>query len=126
MNSAVDFTVFSALIVFLEVHYILAHFFSYLCGMINSYFWNKYWTFQKTDGITTSEVSMFVTVNLISLSISALALYLFREWAHIDTLPGKIIATFLAMMVNFMGNRLWAFRTVHTGSNLPHPPQQVD
>ena len=47
MNTAVDFGVFMILNHYLGLIYAVSQVISYSCGMVNSYFLNKFWTFQK-------------------------------------------------------------------------------
>ena len=91
------------------VPYLLAQTCSYGCGILNSYFFNKYWTF-GVAGIRTDELVKFLILNLSALVVSLLLVYSFHTSLHIPLLPAKILATALTMVISFLGSRVWVFR----------------
>ncbi len=109
LNTAVDFGLFF-LLDRLGMPYLLAQTCSYGSGIVNSYIFNKYWTFGVT-GIRTAELLRFATVNLASLIISILLVFLFHSLLQLPLLYAKIAATLLTMMISFSGNRLWVFKS---------------
>jgi putative flippase GtrA len=108
MNTAVDFAVFT-LLTFLGMQYLIAQVISYSCGIVNSYLWNKFWTFQQKKGFSSAEVLKFIIVNIVSLGVSLFFLYIFRDKVGLHVLVSKLIATLLAVIVNFAGNKFWVF-----------------
>jgi len=109
MNTAVDFGVFMILNRYLGLVYAMSQVISYSCGMVNSYFLNKFWTFQKREGFTAIEVTKFILVNLSSLGISLLVLYILQSKWSWEVLPSKVLATGFSVGVNFLGNKFWVF-----------------
>lgn len=109
MNTAVDFGVFMILNHYLGLIYAVSQVISYSCGMVNSYFLNKFWTFQKREGFTAIEVTKFILVNLCSLGISLLVLYILQSKWSWEVLPSKVLATGFSVGVNFLGNKFWVF-----------------
>lgn len=126
LNTLVDFAVFQALNLLLGWVYI-AQVVGYTCGIINSYLWNSNWTFRKQRTRSFREIALFVLVNLASLGVSLAVIWLCREVLGItnewvagwmptalagfikgDTVD-KLIATFFAIVVNYLGNRLLVF-----------------
>ncbi|MDI3542495.1 MAG: hypothetical protein PWP57_98 [Candidatus Atribacteria bacterium] len=111
MNTAVDFGVFMILNRYLGLIYTISQVISYSCGMVNSYFFNKFWTFQKKEGFTAVEVVKFIFVNLCSLGVSLLVLYVLQSKGGWKVLPSKVLATGFSVGVNFLGNKFWVFET---------------
>jgi len=109
MNTAVDFGVFMILNHYLGLVYTVSQVISYSCGMVNSYFFNKFWTFQKKEGFTAIEVIKFILVNLCSLGVSLLVLYILQSKWNWQVLPSKVLATGFSVGVNFLGNKFWVF-----------------
>jgi len=109
MNTAVDFGVFMILNRYLGLIYAVSQVISYSCGMVNSYFLNKFWTFQKREGFTAIEVTKFILVNLCSLGVSLLVLYILQSKWSWEVLPSKVLATGFSVGVNFLGNKFWVF-----------------
>jgi putative flippase GtrA len=110
LNTLVDFGVFSLLYYAADVYYLTAQVIAYATATCHSYLWNRYWTFQAKHKPHVAEFTKFVLVNIISLGVSLVIIFLGREQAGLSTLISKIIATFFAMVVNFSLNRFWVFR----------------
>ena len=126
LNTLVDFAVFQTLNLLLGWVY-AAQVLGYTFGVINSYLWNSNWTFREQRTRSFREIALFLVVNLASLGVSLGVIWLCRdafgmtnEWAagwmpaalsgfiKGDTLD-KLIATFFAIVVNYLGNRLFVF-----------------
>ena len=127
LNTVVDFLVFQLLNLTLGWTY-LAQVIGDSAGVLNSYFWNSRWTFRKEHQRSAREAAAFVVVNLVSLGVSLGVLWLCRNpfgitdawvagWIPAwlggfvkgDTIA-KLIATPCAILVNFIGNKLFVFR----------------
>src|SRR6476646_9160108 len=64
------------LLVYLGMNYIFANIIGYGIGVINSFYWNKHWVFQVKSNHKNIFLK-FVVVNLITLSLNTLSLYVF-------------------------------------------------
>lgn len=103
---------------------------SYTCGIINSFILNRYWTFQirlkffDTYALKPGRVlkcgarirffsvafMKFIFVNLISLGVNTLTMFILADLYHMGNLPAKIIAAAISFVVNFAGSKLLVFR----------------
>lgn len=127
LNTLVDFLVFQALNLLAGWTY-LAQVVGYSCGVVNSYLWNSNWTFRDSRTHSAREMLLFLIVNLASLGVSLGVMWLCRNALGItdgwvsgwipawlsgfvkgDTIA-KLIATPCAIVVNFIGNRLFVFQ----------------
>ena len=81
LNTAIDLGVFTLLTAAVRLDSVISHVISYSCGVINSYYWNRTWTFQKKGKFHPAEFLKFVLVNLVSLGASA--------WYYIIWKPGQ-------------------------------------
>ena len=127
LNTLVDFLVFQALNLLAGWTY-LAQVVGYSCGVVNSYLWNSNWTFRDSRTHSAREMLLFLIVNLASLGVSLGVMWLCRYALGItdgwvsgwipawlsgfvkgDTVA-KLIATPCAIVVNFIGNRLFVFQ----------------
>jgi putative flippase GtrA len=91
---------------------------SFLVATINSYFWNKYWTFEKRETIQTKEFSKFFIVTafglLINVSIASVVVNVVgpqfglsdKIWATF----GDISAAFGAFAWNFFASKFIVFK----------------
>ena len=91
---------------------------SFTCAVINSYIWNKRWTFQKGTNVEKKEFSKFFTISLIAFSINiGVASILVNlvgpiggissyAWANISAL----VAAGFTTLINFFGYKYLVFR----------------
>ena len=128
LNTLVDFAVFQTLNLTLGWVY-AAQVLGYTAGVINSYLWNSNWTFREQRTRSFREIALFLLVNVLSLGVSLGMIWLLREKAGITNawvegwmphaLAGfikgdtvcKLIATVVAIAVNYVGNRLFVFKS---------------
>ncbi len=135
-NTLIDLLITLALNAIFGIYY-LAKIIGYVCGVINSYFWNSSWTFREERRRDTKEIVSFLIVNLVTLGLSLLLQWLFRDRLHLDAwwmnaigdnvftriLNGErfclLLASGVALIVNFIGNKLFVF----TGTKAVEPEQ---
>jgi putative flippase GtrA len=110
LNTAIDFGIFTLLTAIAGAGPIFSHIASYTCGVMNSYFFNRTWTFQKKEKSSAAEFFKFVVVNLISLGVSSLVLYLLEYSAGLNIYISKLGATICSLAVNFIGSKLIVFK----------------
>lgn len=108
-NTLIDFSAF-LLLTRLGMPYRLAHVISYSCGLVNSFVWNKLWTFASREGLRGTEALKFIIVNLGSLGVSLCVLTIFRDSVQLPVMIAKAIAVASSVALNFTGNKLWVFK----------------
>ncbi|MEG3070842.1 MAG: GtrA family protein [Peptococcaceae bacterium] len=90
--------------------YTIAKGFSYFCGIINSFFLNKFWTFKANlHGNKGNRFIKFILVNLVGLGINSVSIYVFLNM-EIKQAIALFSATFITFLFNFILNKLWVFR----------------
>jgi putative flippase GtrA len=106
-------TIISMLIyyTFLKVglFYIAANTLAYAIGMINSYTLGKKWVFKSKNSSKTA-MPKFIIVNLISLILTNSFLYLVADILKFNVVSAQLIVTPLMIIINYAGNKAWAFR----------------
>ena len=114
-NTLIDFLVFTILNS-LGAGSAVSQAAGYGCGVVNSFIFNKKWTFQdKTTGKKNVQgVMKFLTINLIILLLTTLAIDLLTDNMGINVYISKVLVTLLAQVINFLGYKLWVF---HPGKN---------
>lgn len=108
-NTLIDYGVFTLLTQWLGVGVYLANVIGYGCGMLNSYVWNRSWTFRSREGFFSPALVRFVVLNLAMAGLSTALLYGFHDLMGLPELVAKGGATLLTLAVNFVCNRLWVF-----------------
>jgi putative flippase GtrA len=124
LNTAVDLGAFYLLLWLVPgIHEPVAKGASYVLGICNSFFWNKYWTFgARGSARGKREFAVFFTVNLPPLLVNIVVFTVLGLWLDSGTWLMRGIKAFAAAVVsttwNFLGSRYWAFR--HTALKKTH------
>ncbi len=130
LNTALDYFLFFIFFSLLNIDKNLAQVLATAIAMTNSYFFNRYWTFNKQGKAQFGEMWKFVVVNIVSMCVTILCLNLFYDVMHIENIANsalsavgvsyqllgdsavmfcKLVAVPFSLAVNFLGNRLWVF-----------------
>jgi putative flippase GtrA len=105
------------LIVFtLAVHgagfgYALAATLAFVVALANNFVWNRLWTFKAADGHAGFQAARFIVVSLCAFAFNLLVLFALVEFVHVAEVPAQAIAIAAATPLNFIGNKLWSFKT---------------
>lgn len=124
VNFLVDLGVLTLLHTVIGIAIVPSNIVSYSCGVINSYILNRYWTFKirlkffdaytLKSGRKVPFLSLpflkFIFVNLISLGINTLTMYILVDLYSMNPTLSKVAATFFSFVVNFAGSKLLVFR----------------
>ncbi len=127
LNFLVDFGVLTLLNVVVGWPLVVSNIISYTCGVVNSFVFNRFWTFKMKlkfftayTVVTSSrtirlwflsvDFMKFVFVNLISLGVNTLAVYILGDLYDLPNIWAKLVATAFSFTVNFAGNKLLVFR----------------
>lgn len=114
LNFLVDYAVFNFLVYIVfggnNDFVVLSNIISYSCGVINSFFFNRMWTFKTKLKYLSWDFLKFIFVNVLSLGVSTLAVYILVNRFMMVAWLGKILSTFFSFTVNFAGNKLLVFK----------------
>lgn len=108
INTAVGYG-FYALFIALGLNAYLATTLSTVLGVINSYFWNKYFTFRQPKK-SLSELLRFVTVYTISYGANLVLVYLFVDYWGIDKYLSGVLCLFVTTLVSYVGHNFFSFK----------------
>jgi putative flippase GtrA len=89
---------------------------AYACGALNSFVFNRYWTFQRTGRPKAREGARFLLVTLAAIVCNDLIVWLMSKillpvhlnptlWTNIS----KVAAIGGTILVSYLGMRLWVF-----------------
>ena len=109
INTLVDYAVFT-LVGFLSPNVYLAQTAGYCCGVLNSYIWNRKWTFKSSGRFLGAELLKFVVVNTVTYLASLGALWLLVDNWNMNKYIAKILLIGVTLVINFTLSRLWVFR----------------
>ena len=107
---AINLAVFALLWRHLGVHYLLAATISFLVAVTSNYTWNRLWTFRGQRGHVAYQGLRFFVVALLALGANLIVLRVLVELG-LDKLLAQAIAIVAVTPLNFVGNKLWSFRS---------------
>jgi putative flippase GtrA len=84
---------------------------AWLVAVINNFVLNRHWTFDARAGRAHHQAVRFLLVSLAAEVVSLLLLTVFVEAAQLAKVPAQALAVAASMPFNFLGNKLWTFRS---------------
>src|SRR6186997_2463483 len=106
----INLAVYTALLRGAGFHYAAAATCSFLVAVSNNYLWNRLWTFHDQRGHVAWQGLRFLVVALVAYAANLAILALFVE-SGVDKILSQAIAVVLVTPLNFLGNKLWSFRS---------------
>ena len=103
----IDYGIFTILSQFLSVHYLIASIISFSVSVVYNYILSIKWVFDVTKKQTSKEFIIFIILSVIGLVLNSLILYVCVDLIHIHELIGKIIATAIVMVYNFITRKIF-------------------
>lgn len=82
---------------------------SYCAGILNSYIWNKNWTFRSSTGVIKTLIPFTIT-SLIGLTINTGMMQLGLNQLHFHDLLAFIFASGFTIIWNFLMSKFFVFR----------------
>ena len=105
-NAAVDFCIYYILAWYIPIY--IGRVISWAAACLFSYIVNKHWTFKAKD-TGLAPLIRFVVVNLASLAIGLLLLYVYTQLGANSTIAFWLMLPFTTL-VNYFGYKLWGFK----------------
>lgn len=81
----------------------------YVAGVLNSFVWNKQWTFQSSAGWTSSAIRFGVVFGICYL-LQLGVLMVLNKHLPIDPYYNQLIAMAFYTAINFIMNKLYTFK----------------
>jgi putative flippase GtrA len=83
--------------------------FGYSCGILNSFFWNKVWTF-KARYQTIKQFHNFIILNISCLVLSTIFLSIFVDILHAPHNIIWLLTMSVITFINYYGCKYWVFK----------------
>ena len=106
LNAIVSYSVFFILLVWFN--YLVSLLIAHIVGVMNSYVWNKYWTF-KTEKIQIKEFIKFNFVYVIVFVVNAIFLVFLVETLKFNPKIGQLLIIPITTIISFTGHKYWSF-----------------
>jgi len=86
-----------------------ANFTGYILGLINSFIWNRKWTFESKTKVSATLFKFIVTF-AISYLFQLGNLYLLLHYTHIDPYFCQLLSIVVYTILNFVLNKTYTFK----------------
>lgn len=110
-GTVVNIGILYSLTEYFNVYYILSALIAFCIALTFNFICNTLWTFgdnMRTD--IARKYSSFFLVSVCALLVNIVFLYIFTEFLRIYYIVSQVIAIGIALMINFIGNKIWTFR----------------
>lgn len=84
---------------------------AFVVALSNNFVWNRLWTFRASDGHAGFQAARFCVVSLAAFAFNLIVLYALVDGLGAAEVPAQAVAIIAATPMNFIGNKLWSFRT---------------
>lgn len=102
------------------LHYLLASVLGFVISVLNSFYWNNKYVFKQQGGERNLWYTLFKTFlayAFTGLILANVLLYLWVDILGISEYLGPIINLLITVPLNFVLNKVWAFREKRKGEN---------
>ena len=108
-NTVISLVIYYVL-VFLNLHYIVANAVGFAVSVLNAYYWNNKFVFKKsTEGHKKSLLKTFISYGSTFI-LGTILLFVMVNYVGISEFVAPIINLFLTIPLNFLLNKFWAFK----------------
>lgn len=108
-NTLISIVIYNGLL-YIKINYIVAYTIAFLISVVNAYFWNKKYVFNKQ--ISTDKkpfIKVFLSYGSTFL-LGMLLLFILVSYLGISEQLAQILILFITIPLNFLLNKLWAFK----------------
>ena len=106
----IDYGIFTILSQLLGINYLISSIISFSISVIYNYILSIKWVFDVSKRQTVKEFVIFIILSVIGLGINSLIMYLTHDLMDIHEMIGKIIATAIVMVYNFITRKIFIER----------------
>ena len=108
-SAGLDFLIYTILVKFFGLHYLLSNCISVLSGISTSFVLNRNYNFKVKDHVKRRFI-MFLIVGLCGLLMSNFILYINIDLLSMDQLISKLLSIILVVFFQFLVNRYLTFK----------------
>lgn len=113
LGTIVNLAILYGLVEFVKLWYVFGAAIAFVIAATHNYILNKIWTFKdRRTGKTfiAKQWTQFFVISIFSLGINLAVLYGLVEFFGLWYIFAQLIAIFVALFSNFLGNKYWTFK----------------
>ncbi len=108
LNTIVGYGIY-AILVFFDMHYLIANTISTILGVAHSYLWNRFFTFKSKEK-AGKEIIKFTSVYLLSYVIGTITLAGFKNILHISPYLAGLFNLVITTLISYFGHKNFSFK----------------
>lgn len=109
-STVIDWGIYLLLTRFGHLYYLMAKILSFAVAVLNSYYWNRRWTFRSQDPQKLREFIKFLSIAFVGVVVNATIMYIAVEYLRLRDVYGLVIATAVVTFWNFLANKFYTFK----------------
>lgn len=109
--TVINYGIFYLLINVFDFNYMLSSSVGFLSGVVAGFPFNKSWTFKSKNDDWSKQILLYGMVYTLSLILSLIFLKIQVEYLGLDPKIANIFCICLTTLTNFMGTKLFIFKT---------------
>ncbi len=112
-NTIISLVVYWVCYYFFNIHYFISNFIAFVISVTNAYYWNNKYVFRKENINKKSHIKSYTKVFVSygsTFLLGTILLYLWVDYFKISAGIAPIINLIITIPLNFILNKLWAFR----------------
>lgn len=110
----VDFGVFSLVLYYFEIHYLIANIIGLMAGNVVNYLLSLGWVFsaekRKMEKHRFLEIIVFVIISLVGMGLNEFLMYIFVGVLVVQEMVSKIVAAIIVLLYNFLARKFILFK----------------
>lgn len=110
IGAGIDIGLYTIIITFLSLNYLLANAISFSIGTIIVYFLQKNWTFQYRTNKNALLFPKFIIVVAVTYLLNNLILIICIEFLHFNPILSKVIQVFISFLWGYSINKAFVFK----------------
>lgn len=109
-NTVISLAVYYILVYF-NVHPVIANAVGFVASVINSYFWNSRFVFKDKTEDNSKKAFLKVVISYgVSFLLSTVLIEVFVDVLHINKYVAPVLRLIVTIPLNFFMNKVWAFK----------------
>ncbi|MDR1319864.1 MAG: GtrA family protein [Gracilibacteraceae bacterium] len=80
-----------------------------VCGIINSYFWNKKFTFRSKNKYSLREMTKFISVYVVQYLFNISVIFVLTNYIGVSESVAGLFGILAGTMISYCGHKFWTF-----------------
>ena len=109
-STVIDWGIYLLLTRIFGIFYLMAKILSFSVAVLNSYIWNRRWTFRSNDPAKLKQFIKFLTISIVGLVLNSSIMYIAVSYIKLHDIYGLFLATAIVLGWNFLANKYYTFK----------------